>query len=316
MCHLPLVNLALLIALSLLALGATPTNTLQKVIKTDAEWRKLLTPEQYEVARGKGTERPFCGAFYDNHATGVYACVCCGLPLFSSAAKFDSGTGWPSFLTPVDPDYISSIPDHSHGMQRVEVLCHRCAAHLGHVFPDGPKPAGLRYCLNSASLKFIPTQTAIFAAGCFWGVEETLRQTTGVLLTEVGYTGGHTKNPTYHEVCTDKTGHAEAVRITYDPQQVTYDQLLAIFWNNHNPTTRNRQGPDVGSQYRSSVDFTDPAQEKIAQAAKAKLDQSGKFPRPVVTEIVPATEFYRAEEYHQRYLEKTGRSQCHLPTAD
>ena len=309
-------NRALLVAISLLAVGATPTNILQKVIKTDSEWRNLLTPEQYEVARGKGTERSFCGAFYNNHATGLYACVCCGLPLFSSTAKFDSGTGWPSFVNPVDPDYISAIPDHSHGMHRVEVLCRRCDAHLGHVFPDGQKSTGLRYCINSVSLKFIPTQTAVFAAGCFWGVEETLRQTQGVLVTEVGYTGGHTQHPTYHEVCTGQTGHAEAVRITYDPRHVTYDQLLAIFWNHHNPTARNRPGSDTGSQYRSAIFFTDPAQEKVALAAREQLDQSGRFARPVITEVVPATEFYRAEEYHQHYLEKNGRSQCQLPTAD
>jgi peptide methionine sulfoxide reductase msrA/msrB len=292
------------------------TITMQKVIKTDAEWQKLLTPEQYEVARGKSTERPFCGAFYKHHEAGVYSCVCCGLPLFSSDAKFDSGTGWPSFFKPVDPSYITEIPDHSHGMERVEILCARCDGHLGHVFTDGPKPTGLRYCLNSVSMKFTPTKTAIFAAGCFWGVEAAFRKIKGVLVAEVGYTGGSTQNPTYRDVCTDLTGHAEAVRVTYDPKQVSYDNLLDVFWKNHNPTQLNYQGPDHGTQYRSSIFHTDADQKKIADASKAKLAASGKHKKPVVTEIVPAAPFYRAEEYHQRYLEKHGRTECHAPTVD
>jgi methionine-R-sulfoxide reductase len=130
-----------------------------KVVKTDQEWRKQLTAEQYQIARGKGTESPFCGIFYDHKKPGYYTCVCCGLPLFPSAAKFDSGTGWPSFFTPIAPENVSSQPDLSHGMRRTEVLCTRCDAHLGHVFEDGPKPSGLRYCLNSASLVFTETTT-------------------------------------------------------------------------------------------------------------------------------------------------------------
>jgi|SRR5437762_5828521 len=154
------------------------------------------------------------------------------------------------------------------------------------------------------------TEKAAFAAGCFWGVEETFRQVKGVTSTAVGYEGGSLSNPTYHDVCTDRTGHAETVEVEYDPAQVSYEQLLDIFWNNHNPTTLNRQGPDFGSQYRSAIFYHTPEQLEIAQASKERLSQSGKFKRPIVTQIVPAATFYHAEEYHQRYLQKRGLSHC------
>ena len=153
---------------------------------------------------------------------------------------------------------------------------------------------------------------ATFAAGCFWGVEVTFGQIDGVMRTEVGYTGGATENPTYREVCTDRTGHAEAVQVEYDPEKVSYEQLLDVFWANHDPTTLNRQGPDVGSQYRSAVFFHTPEQEQAARASKDALDQSGRFHGPIVTQIVPAAAFYPAEEYHQKYLEKRGLATCHV----
>ncbi|MBN1867872.1 peptide-methionine (S)-S-oxide reductase MsrA [Candidatus Sumerlaeota bacterium] len=156
------------------------------------------------------------------------------------------------------------------------------------------------------------TAQAIFAGGCFWGVEAAFRQAPGVISTEVGYTGGHTEDPTYKEVCSDKTGHAEAVRVVFDPARVAYDQLLDVFWKIHNPTTRNRQGPDVGSQYRSAIFYTSDDQKRAAQESKDRLEASGVFPKPIVTEIVPASPFYPAEEYHQQYLEKRGLSQCHI----
>jgi len=152
--------------------------------------------------------------------------------------------------------------------------------------------------------------TATFAAGCFWGVEHTFRQVDGVTDTTVGYTGGHTENPTYREVCSGTTGHAEAVRVEYDPEVVSYDELLEVFWDSHNPTTRNRQGPDVGEQYRSVIFYHTPEQEQAARRSKKELDESGEYDRPIVTDIRPAQEFYRAEEYHQQYLEKQGRSSC------
>lgn len=154
--------------------------------------------------------------------------------------------------------------------------------------------------------------TAIFGAGCFWGVEETFRNVPGVTETAVGYLGGHTKNPTYKDVCTDETGHAEVVQVTYDPAKVSYEQLVDVFWSAHDPTTVNRQGPDVGTQYRSAIFYHSPEQERIARASKEKAQSSGKFRRTIVTEITPAAEFYRAEEYHQQYLAKRGMSHCHI----
>ena len=155
-------------------------------------------------------------------------------------------------------------------------------------------------------------EKATFGAGCFWGVEAHFRQIPGVTDAAVGYLGGKTKNPTYQDVCTDQTGHAEVVQLTYDPAKVSYEQLLDAFWNMHNPTTVNRQGPDVGTQYRSAIFFHTPEQKAVAEASKAKLQASGKFRSPIVTEITPASEFYRAEEYHQRYLEKRGLASCHI----
>jgi peptide-methionine (S)-S-oxide reductase len=156
------------------------------------------------------------------------------------------------------------------------------------------------------------TEKAMFGAGCFWGVEATFRQTPGVVDTAVGYAGGQTDHPTYKEVCSDRTGHAEVVYVEYDPEKVAYEDLLRVFWENHDPTTLNRQGPDHGSQYRSAIFFYSPEQEATARASKEELDRSGRFRRPIVTEIVPEAPFWRAEDYHQRYLEKRGLASCHI----
>ncbi|MGO9646598.1 MAG: peptide-methionine (S)-S-oxide reductase MsrA [Terriglobales bacterium] len=155
---------------------------------------------------------------------------------------------------------------------------------------------------------------AIFAAGCFWGVEATFRQLPGVISTRVGYTGGQTSNPTYKDVCTDRTGHAEAVEVTYDPAKLSYDKLLDVFWENHDPTQVNRQGPDFGTQYRTAIFFTTPEQEAAARASKEALEKSRRFRQPLATQIVPAVTFHEAEDYHQQYLEKKGLASCHIKT--
>jgi peptide methionine sulfoxide reductase msrA/msrB len=288
-----------------------------------------LTPEERQVILAKGTERAFCGNLVDNHKDGVYVCRLCGLPLFESNAKFDSGTGWPSFFQPVDKDHVRNESDRSYGMVRTEILCVRCGAHLGHVFDDGPREkTGLRFCVNSASLKFyekgeelpaeskpMKTETAYFAGGCFWGVEDRFAQLPGVVDAVSGYMGGRTKDPTYEQVCGHGTGHAEAVRVVYDPARVSYRKLLEFFFKIHDPTQLNRQGPDVGDQYRSAVFAASPEQEKEARAfleEEQKSDPRFKG-RQIVTQVVPPGEkFYKAEDYHQDYHMKHG-GHCPLP---
>lgn len=288
-----------------------------------------LSDEQYRVTQECGTEPAFDNAYWDNHEKGIYVDVVSGIPLFSSNDKFDSGTGWPSFTRPIDSGAVYEKTDTSAGMKRVEVRSEGADSHLGHVFDDGPGLEGLRYCINSAALRFIPeadlvkegygayepgkkTETAIFAAGCFWGTEGYFRQLDGVVSTEVGYSGGVSAWPTYEQVCSGTTGHAEAISIEYDPAKIGYLDLLRHFFRMHDPTTLNRQGNDVGTQYRSAVFTVGALQRDVARDFVDGLSRNGEYARPVVTELRAAGAFYPAEAYHQDYLEKNPGGYCHV----
>lgn len=309
---------------------------------SDSELKKKLTPLQYEVTQHEGTEPPFRNEYWDNHKAGIYVDVVSGEPLFSSLDKFESGTGWPSFTKPLEPANVVAKSDRKLFMVRTEVRSKHADSHLGHVFDDGPPPTGLRYCMNSASMRFIPvdrleaegygqylplfgkaatgsakssgktvaakTETATLAGGCFWGAQDLLRKLPGVISTSVGYTGGTVKNATYR----NHEGHAEAVEIKFDPTKISYEQILEFFFKMHDPTTLNRQGNDVGTSYRSAIFYHDDQQRQVAEREKAKVDKSGAWKRPVVTEIVPAKDFWQAEDYHQDYLIKNpGGYTCH-----
>ena len=266
------------------------------------------------VIENKGTERAWTGEYTSLKDDGTYLCKKCGQALFRSNDKFDSHCGWPSFDDEI-PGAIKRIPD-ADGM-RTEIVCSNCGGHLGHVFEgEGLTSKNLRHCVNSVSVDFVADdlekgryETAILAGGCFWGVEYYLQQMDGVESVVSGYTGGHVKNPSYKEVCTGRTGHAEAVKVVYDPDKVSYEDIVRTFLEIHDPTQINRQGPDIGEQYRSGIFYINEYQRQIAQKLLNILRDKGY---DIATELTRASEFYEAEKYHQDYyFDKGSTPYCH-----
>jgi len=271
-----------------------------------------LTSEEEYVILNKGTERPYSGEFFDFHEDGVYHCKQCGAPLYKSEDKFDSGSGWPSFDDEIKGAVIR-IPDKDS--RRTEIVCARCGGHLGHVFVgEGFTKKNIRYCVNSISMTFTPQEdnydTAYFASGCFWGTQFWFEKTDGVVSTRVGYTGGHLDNPSYKDVCTGKTGHAEAVEVVYDTRKTNYETLVKLFFEIHDQSQVDRQGPDVGEQYRSELFYTKEEQKSIAERLIEYLKSKGLS---VATKVTKASQFWEGEDYHQHYYEKRdGTPYCHI----
>lgn len=315
------------------ALAMADNNSFKK--PSAEELKKKLTPQQYSCTQESGTEAPFKNQYWNNKEDGIYVDVISGEALFSSLDKYDSGTGWPSFTRPLEDNSLTTKVDKEFGMIRTEIRSAKADSHLGHVFDDGPGPSKKRFCINSASLHFVPLaemkdkgygkylylfvekknwESAIIAGGCFWGVQELFRKQKGVIYSEVGYIGGDDKKTSYEQVKTSKTGHAEAVRVIFDPKQTSYTDILLYFFKIHDPTTINQQGNDVGSQYRSEIFFTNSQQQEIAKQVIARVDKSKKWGKPLVTKVEKAPSFHRGEEYHQDYLQKhPGGYTCHFP---
>ena len=303
--------------------------------RKDPDAIKALTPDQYRVTQRNGTERAYSGEFWLHDEPGIYVDVVSGEPLFASVDKFDSRTGWPSFTKPVDGRNVVTKRDFTMLFPRTEVRSAHGDSHLGHVFKDGPRNrGGLRYCINSAALRFVHRddleaqgysdyvtlfskedsmseyKTATLAGGCFWGMQDLIRRQPGVVSTRVGYTGGRNDNATYR----NHPGHAEAIEIVYDPAQTDYRALLEFFFQIHDPSTKDRQGNDLGSSYRSAIFYVDDEQKQVALDTIADVDACGLWPGKVVTEVAPASDFWEAEPEHQDYLLRIPNGYtCHFP---
>lgn len=271
-----------------------------------------LTPEEEQIIIHKGTERPYSGEYTDNKKEGIYVCKRCDAPLYHSSDKFDSHCGWPSFDDEI-PGAIKKVPD-ADGM-RTEIICNNCGAHLGHVF-TGEKftVKNTRHCVNSISLKFIPEtqndiQKAWFASGCFWGTEYYFMKASGVQHTAVGFMGGDVENPTYEQVCQKNTGHLEVTEVAYDTTKISYEELVKLFFETHDFTQINGQGPDIGPQYLSCIFYSDDEEKKIAERYIHVLEKKGY---KVATMLKPVSTFWKAEDYHQQYYKHKGTTPyCH-----
>lgn len=277
---------------------------------------KKLTPEEERVIVYKGTEAPFTGKYEKFNGKGTYVCKRCNAPLYHSDDKFDAHCGWPAFDDEI-PGAVKRIADADG--QRTEIVCAKCGAHLGHVFQGEELTSkNTRHCVNSVSLDFVAadaqparhsTDTAVFAGGCFWGVEYYMNKIKGVISTEVGYTGGHKDHPTYKEVCAGNTGHYEAIEVVFDPSVTSYEAVAKMFFETHDPTEWNHQGPDWGEQYRSAVFYRNEEQKAITEKLIGELKSKGFR---VVTELKPAVTFWKAEDYHQDYYDHKGTTPyCH-----
>ena len=289
------------------------TNTKNTNMDSTKTYNKLTPDEEY-VILNKGTERPFTGEYYNNKKKGTYFCKRCNAALYKSDAKFDSDCGWPSFDDEIK-GAVTRVMDKD-GM-RTEIICNNCGGHLGHVFiGEGFTNKNTRHCVNSISLIFKEdmenkTDTAYFAGGCFWGVEHLMKTKDGVITTAVGYIGGHKENPTYKEVCSGNTGHAEALEVVFNPEKISFEDLAKLFFEIHDFTQVNRQGPDIGNQYRSGIFYLNDAQKQTSEKLINVLSEKGY---KVATEVTKSSKFWKAEDYHQDYYDVTGNNHIAILT--